>query len=460
VGDDAEEFTGAETHRLAGPAPHAEIGPRWLIVLGPGESRTVELRRGATLRIGRSTECEIVLANPSISRQHAVLRVGDAITIEDLGSANGVSIGGARVPSGAPIAISGGAAVAIGSALLVLYDGPAAPDVPAPPRASREAAAEPPGVAEVPGRVVHAESMVRLYEVAARVARTALNVLVVGETGTGKELLAEEVHRASGRSGALVAINCAALSPQLLESELFGHEKGAFTGADRAKTGLFEAADRGTLFLDEVGEMPAELQAKLLRVVEQRVVKRVGATQGRSVDVRIVAATNRDLEADVARGAFRRDLFFRLKGIVLSIPPLRERREEILPLARHFLAAAAGERAPAISTATASLLEGHAWPGNVRELRQVIEHAIALCDDPEIGPAHLPSDVVAGSAVSEPGSSGLRDDLAAIEKRRIVDALAACDGNQTKAAEMLGMPRRTLVVRIEQYGLPRPRKSR
>ena len=228
--------------------------------------------------------------------------------------------------------------------------------------------------------VIQNPAMRDLYRLAARAGHSRINVLISGETGTGKEILAEAVHRASPRAaGPFVCFNCAAISDTLLESELFGHERGAFTGATQAKQGLVEAASSGTLFLDEIGEMSLTLQAKVLRVIETKQVLRVGATRPRAADARFVAATNRDLDQDIAAGRFRKDLYFRLNGISLSIPPLRARTDEILPLARLFLAEAAAQLGEAPSTLTpralAQLLD-YAWPGNIRELRNLMERAL------------------------------------------------------------------------------------
>jgi DNA-binding NtrC family response regulator len=244
-----------------------------------------------------------------------------------------------------------------------------------------------------------------------------------------------------------VCINCAALSEPLLESELFGHERGAFTGATGAKPGLLETAPGGTVFLDEVGELPAALQAKLLRVIETRELTRVGSVRPRQIDVRFIAATNRDLEAEVARGTFRRDLFFRLNGMTLSLPPLRARPREIPVLCRLFLkelSGAAGRKTPPRLTAEAlAQLCAHGWPGNVRELRNAIERALLLAPGDEIGIEHLP-----GAAPAPVG-----------ERERILAVLAACAGNQSRAARELGISRKVLLARLDAYGVKRPRKG-
>jgi DNA-binding NtrC family response regulator len=320
------------------------------------------------------------------------------------------------------------------------------------------------------------DTLRQLDAVLGRIARGNIHVLVTGETGVGKELVAERVHALSARAARpLIRVNCAAFSETLLASELFGHERGAFTGADRAKPGLLETADGGTLLLDEVGELPASIQPKLLRVLEEKVVVRVGALKGRAVDVRFVAATNRDLESDVAAGRFRSDLYFRLNGFHLHLPPLRERSDEIVEIASGLLEHAAREaglpHAPSFATDALEVLVGYGWPGNVRELRNVIDRAVLLCADGEVRLEHLPLDkmqqrMTAGpvSRPPEPALDPLTTDplkaaLDARERQRVADALAQCGGNQTRAARMLGMSRGTLMARIEAFGLTRPRKS-
>ncbi len=318
---------------------------------------------------------------------------------------------------------------------------------------------------ETAGRPILADpAMIRLHAEARRLALSPLSILLVGETGVGKEIFARTIHQASGRSGPLVCINTAALPEQLLESELFGHEKGAFSGAASAKQGLIEAAHGGTLFLDEIGELPLSMQAKLLRVLEEHSVRRVGATVERKIDVRIVAATNCDLEQSVIDRRFRQDLLFRLNGCTLSIPPLRERKAEIGRLAAAFLARATvplGGRALHITPAALALLEQHAWPGNVRELRNVIERAAALAmpAGSPIGAEHLPlslrEPVGRAASLSPPAlaSDDVRDSVREFERQRIVQALQQAGGNQTHAAELLGLPRRTFAYKMARLGI-------
>jgi two-component system response regulator AtoC len=315
--------------------------------------------------------------------------------------------------------------------------------------------------------VIADPAMRTLYQLIERIADTPVTVLVRGETGTGKELVAEALHRRSARrSGPLVKLNCASLPETLLESELFGHERGAFTGADRRKVGYFEAAAGGTLFLDEIGEMPLALQAKLLRVLERRVITRVGSTSETAVDVRLVCATHRDLEAAAHAGQFREDLFFRISGFTLIVPPLRDRRAEIPLLAAHFarqFAAELGQPAPVLSEAATAALLRHDWPGNVRELRNAVERAVVL-GGPVID-AQLWPDRVRDAELATPGAvatagSDMKGHLADVERSSIVAALATAGGNQTRAATALGISRRALIYKMEKYGLKPPPGTR
>jgi two-component system response regulator AtoC len=315
--------------------------------------------------------------------------------------------------------------------------------------------------------------MVAIHELARRAAAGTISVLLLGETGAGKEVLADVVHRHSRRAGAFLRINCAAFTESLLESELFGHERGAFSGAHQTKPGLLETADGGSVFLDEIGEMPLGLQAKLLRVIEERRVTRVGAVKPRDLDVRFIAATNRDLEVEVDAGRFRRDLLYRLNGVTLTIPPLRQRPSEIAELARRFLARTAarhGRPAPRLSHDAVRVLCEHRWPGNIRELVNVIERAVIVCGaGDEIRPEHLaPSKRAAGNeavelapAIAASSVAPLFEPVdAAAERERIVRALEHCAGNQTHAARLLGVSRGTLIARLKQHNIPRPRSQR
>ncbi len=552
-----------ETVRLASKAPGTRAG-RWrVVVVSESSSSSFGLPVDGTMTLGRGDDAGVRIDDAAISRKHAQLVVsGGAVTLIDLGSANGTSVRGRKLAAHEQVVLSEGDSIEIGTSLVVLqidelsdnsapwnlhthqrfleltsetrapfavlrlqviappglaqevlsaelspHDtvasfGPGQFEILAPgrsPEAAKSlmeklsarmvargarvragvatapldgtdpdrliAACSRPATAPVEGFVVRADAMAALHRLVGRIAPSNINVLLLGETGVGKEVLAGELHRLSKRAaGPFVKLNCAALSENLLESELLGHVKGAFTTALKDKEGLLEVAKGGTVFLDEVGEMSSSIQAKLLRVIEDRVATRLGANAPYVIDVRFIFATNRDLEAEVARGAFRRDLYFRVNGISLLIPPLRERVEEIEEIAEQFLAAAAkreGRAAPEFADDAIATLLAWPWPGNVRELKNVIERAFVLAGEEKLTAEALGLPVVK-AAVLEPstgGSSNLRDEREAAEKRAVLDALEKTDGNQTKAAQMLGVSRRTLVTRLQDYGLTKPRKK-
>lgn len=318
--------------------------------------------------------------------------------------------------------------------------------------------------------------MLQIYARVEQLGPTSLPLLLLGETGTGKEVLASFAHDSSSvRDKSFVRINCAGLCESVVESELFGHERGAFTGAVQARQGFFEAANGGSLFLDEVAELPLQTQAKLLRVLECGEFQRLGSVEVRHTRVRLIAATHRDLAAHVKAGSFRNDLFFRLNAATVYIPPLRERPSEILPLARYFLARfdeRNGATSRALSSAACKVLMEHSWPGNIRELRNVIEVAAALCQAPTIDPESLSLGMLESGAATfsdevptlvppsgaPHSSSGLRSNLLACERYFISRAIQEARGNQTEAAKLLGISRRALTGKLSAHGFERPRK--
>jgi DNA-binding NtrC family response regulator len=288
-----------------------------------------------------------------------------------------------------------------------------------------------------------------------QVGPTKASVLVTGESGTGKELIAEAIHAASPRSGKpFVRLHCAALAESLLESELFGHERGAFTGAVTRREGRFKQADGGTLFLDEIGEIPGGTQVKLLRFLQERAFERVGGNETLKVDVRIIAATNRDLQAEIKKGAFREDLYYRLNVVAVELPPLRDRKGDVAALASFFLrryAAENGRTIEGFADEALDKLTSYSWPGNVRELENVIERAVVLCNEPRIEVKHLPAAVV---PVAEregpppvPGST-----IADLERYAILKTLEACGGSTSKAALILGVSTRKIQYKVHEYG--------
>jgi DNA-binding NtrC family response regulator len=307
--------------------------------------------------------------------------------------------------------------------------------------------------------VAESPAMLRVLDVVRRAARSDATVLVTGESGTGKELIARAVHVQSDRvGGPFVAVNCKALAPGVLESELFGHERGAFTGADRARAGLFERAERGTLLLDEIGETSPDFQAKLLRVLQEKRVVRVGGSEERALDFRVVAATNRDLKREVEAGSFREDLYFRLAVIPIQLPPLRERPEDVLALARHFFVRAAEGRSPALegwSPEVEAFLCRHPWPGNARELENTIERGVALARGPRIELADLllEAEPEAAAGVQGEGEPALADWLDRRAAERIREVLAASGRSRAEAARRLGVDRTTLWRWMQRLGI-------
>jgi transcriptional regulator with PAS, ATPase and Fis domain len=307
------------------------------------------------------------------------------------------------------------------------------------------------------GLIGESPAMEKVRRMIAKVAAKTHPVLILGESGTGKELVARAIHAAGGDEKPFVAVDCAALSPTLIESELFGHVAGSFTGATRSKTGLIEAAQGGTLFLDEIGELPVEMQSKLLRTLQEKEVRPIGELRSRRVDVRVIAATNRDVRDEMERGRFRPDLYFRLAVVTIKVPPLRERQDDIPLLAAEFARrnAPAGYDSRITNEAMAALMT-YDWPGNVRELQNAIERAVALNTNGPIRLQDLPTSVQSPARISSASPNGTMESA---EKRAIVHALEKSQGNKLAAARMLGIGKTTLYRKIKEYSIPEIGKS-
>jgi transcriptional regulator with PAS, ATPase and Fis domain len=444
-------------------APHPVVTILW-----EGGSLTQPLPSPGSAVVGRGSGADINVDERSISRRHAALHVAADLEVEDLGSSNGTRVRGRILDAGERVKVDWGEPIELGGTIAIVRPpGPVQRPTPAASSVGSSAMRE-------------TERLVEL------VAPTDISVLLLGETGAGKGHLARMIHDHSRRaSGPWLHLNCAALPENLLESELFGYERGAFTGAAQSKPGLLESASGGTVFLDEIGDLPAAIQAKLLITLERREVLRLGALKPRPFDVRFISATNRELDSG-GKDGFRSDLFFRLAGLTISIPPLRERTDELPTLVTRFLASSAeklGRPVPTMTREAFAALESYDFPGNVRELAAILERALLFAKD-SIKEEHLglKSSVPARpagrgtSAAATPSSPGapaqptlppaqpsaprtLAEDIGDIERRRIVEALDACAGNQSRAAEMLGISRRTLISRMIAFGLPRPRKG-
>jgi two-component system response regulator AtoC len=468
-----EEAThrGAQLSSRASPGPLRDE-PLVAIVSSSSGGIILPIPERSPFIVGRGADCEIAISDVSVSRRHLRVSVGDDLRVEDLASANGTSYEGHRLPPYEETVIELGRALTVGSVTVFVH---AAQAIVAPGRAAGPGVLFTPPVVEI----VRDEASKRIYAMIPSIAPSPLSVLLFGETGVGKEVYADALHRASRRAHKpFLKLNCAALPESILEGELFGYERGAFSGAVVARPGLFEAAHEGTVFLDEVGELPLHTQSKLLRVLESGEVLRLGARSATKIDVRFIAATNRDLRAAMERGEFRSDLFYRLEGIRVEIPPLRERPEDVVALAEFFLARLAGRMglvAPQLSADARVVLTDYAWPGNVRELRNTIERALVMNAEAEFltesdlvlhapesirpAPASDHRATVRLSSTDDARSStSLRSSLDEVEEKAIREALAKTNGNQSAAARLLGIGRHALIKRIEAYGIGRPRK--
>jgi len=423
--------------------PTGPSTPYLLIVAPDGTWTSRSLPADGALTIGRSTEVDVRLDERAVSRRHARLEVARAggLRLVDLDSANGTLVGG-RLVRNVTVTVRPGEPILIGRTVLAVHG-------PSPSEGGWLASL----VSLQPGA-----AMADVDALVAKSAPTLLSVLLLGETGVGKGVLAERIRGLSRRAGGpLLQLNCAGLSAALLQSELFGHERGAFTGATQTKRGLLEEASGGTVFLDEVGEMPLEVQAMLLLAIETRITRRVGATHPTPIDVRFICATHRDLEAEIRRGRFRADFYYRINGLTIRIPPLRERRDEIDGLISRFAGEAAAswrrDQPLAFDDDARAALHRHDWPGNIRELRNVVERAVLLTEGNVVTSRML---VAAGLPLDVGPPDGSPE---AAECERVRAALDACGGNQSRAARMLGIARNTLIRMIRKYHLTRPRSK-
>jgi len=451
---------GATTAPFAGA--FRQLGDRHrVIVWNGGLARSWALPPEGEVTIGREAPADILIDSPTVSRRHARIHVGPPVRIEDLESRNFTRVNGERLSGERPLAY--GDVVALGDVIAVFEeDSPGAP-------AQVEDDLPPEGLLLELGEraaLIADPVMLHVYTQVRRLAESPLSVLIVGETGTGKELVANALHSWSKRQGGpFLSINCAALPEGLAESELFGHDRGAFSGAVRDRAGLFESAHGGTVFLDEIGDLSLSIQPKLLRVLENHLVTRLGSVRERLIDVRMVAATHRDLAYEVSKSRFRQDLFYRLGAAMVQLPPLRARHREIPLLAARFLSQARrdlGRPSLTIAESAMSRLASYRWPGNVRELKNLMEYIAALVDgsvtDGDVAAALAnkaslrKSSSAPPASVGAPPSRSYRDERDEFEQKKIEGALAASGGNKSRAAKLLGMPLRTLSWKLKRIG--------
>jgi len=451
----------------------ADPGARLSVSITDGMS--VEVRLGLKeVKIGRGREADLQLPDPSVSRLHArVYRVGNRYFLADLGSRNGTHADGKPVTQ---LPLDDGQTFTVGSYRIHFQRFGAAPSsgeeatiaagagsaVRAMRSASGPAAGQrpisPEKPVEAPFGLVGVSSPIRkLAGTIRRVGASDVAILIEGETGSGKELVARGIHDASGRRDRpFIVVNCGAISPELIESELFGHEKGSFTGATAQRRGAFELAHSGTIFLDEIGELPFTLQPKLLRALEQKEIKRVGGNETLTADVRILAATNRNLKEEVARKTFREDLYFRVGAITVAVPPLKDRREDIAPIARHFLAGMGtreNRTLPSLSPAAMDALISHDWPGNVRELRNAIQRAVVMADGAELSGEDFSFLRQSSNGDPDTAAPGTLSRWEQAERTNILAELARQSGNKTRTARELGIAKSTLFEKLKKYGI-------
>jgi transcriptional regulator with PAS, ATPase and Fis domain len=428
--------------RVRGPLQRVRYREmRVLVTRGPDAGRSVETA-GVPVRVGSALDNDLILTDDSVSRNHCEIEPTAAgVRVRDFGSTNGVFVGGLRAYD---VVLPSEVKLQVGDTELSI--------VPSGATVDREVS-ESDRFGDVLGS---SDRMRELFADLGRIASVDVSLLIEGETGTGKDLIAESLHLASARSaGPFVVFDCGAVAPTLIESELFGHERGAFTGALAARAGVFEQADGGTLFLDEIGELPKDLQPKLLRVLDKRVVRRVGGQGAIGVDVRVVAATNRNLRAEVERGTFREDLFFRLAAAHVMVPPLRDRMGDLMQLVEHFLSRETPPRGVAeVPSQVWEMFRAHRWPGNVRELRNAVQRLLVTPDRllrepaPVVArPSSAPPEEIAPLRIAR------RDAGDAFERAYLTNVLASTGGNVTRAAAVAEVSRQMIQKLLKKHGI-------
>jgi transcriptional regulator with GAF, ATPase, and Fis domain len=433
------------TRVISGKTQAAQLTlPGIKLVVVEGKDRGCEhIARRGIIRVGTSKDNDLVVTDDSVSHRHMEIRLrGDEVRVTDLRSTNGTTIDGVKIREAI---VTPGAIIRIGDTAFRTSTVEEPITIPLSPKT------------KFGGLLGHSAAMRQVFGILERVAPAEATILIQGETGTGKEVTAEAVHSHSSRSeGPFMAIDCGAIAANLVESELFGHVKGAFTGAMADRRGVFEDADGGTLFLDEIGELPLSLQPKLLRALETRTIRRVGATQSRPIDVRVVAATNRDLAEEVNRGNFREDLYFRLAVVSVTLPPLRSRREDIPTIVKHFIDRFA-PNSPPPSAALLENLAAQAWPGNVRELRNAVERALALAaptDTVSTDDAHYPSPQESMAPLfALPIKEAIEHWTSDFERKYLENALRQSGGSVSEAARQCGVNRRYVQRMMKRLGM-------
>ena len=422
-------------------------------IFHPSCMKVLPIPLGTSKIIGRDASAEVAIPDPKLSRKHVQFtKTGEDLLVNDLGSTNGTFINGLRIYS--PTRVFHGDEIRAGSCIINVIE-----VLPVSEETKKEGKKT-----QIPDDlqeevIIKDPCMVKIFESASLIASSYSSVIIMGETGVGKEVIAKHIHKSSPyRAGPFVPINCSAIPENIAESEFFGHEKGAFTGASERRIGLLESAEGGTVFLDEFTDMPLSIQAKLLRFLDDHKIRRMGGSKEINLNVRIICATNKNIENEVQKGNFRKDLYFRLSQFTIYIPPLRVRPLETVALSEYFIrrmAIRSRKNTPRLSEDAVNFLTSYSWPGNIRQLRNVVERAVVFCDEDKITEVLLMSilneEYPDRSSIAEP--AGINEKVQDFEMKTIIEALKECGGNQSKAARKLGITRRTLIYRMKKYGI-------